>query len=119
MFDQVLVEFASLVGFAALVSLIVNVLKIIKLKGVPIIQDGTADKWVAGFNLAGVLALLVVKQFFPELQIQPIDSLLGEIAIVGSYIFSYVVMLLGSKLTYVATKGLPVIGKSHAEDGVG
>ena len=114
MFEQILVEFAALVGFAALVSVIINVLKVFG-----VVQDGTADKWAAGFNLVGVLALLAVKQFFPELQVQPIDNLLGEIAVIGSYILSYVVMLLGSKLTYVATKGLPVIGKSHTEDGVG
>jgi hypothetical protein len=109
-FDQILVEFAALVGFAALVSLVINVLKVIG-----VVQDGTADKWAAGFNLAGVLALLVIKQFFPDLQVGPIDNLLGQIAVIGSYILSYVVMLLGSKLTYVATKGLPVIGRSNSE----
>lgn len=110
MFEQVLVEFGALVGFAALASLLINVLKVFG-----VVHDGTADKWVAGFNLAGVLALLVIKQFFPELQVQPIDNLLGEIAIVGSYILSYVVMLLGSKLTYVAVRGLPVIGRSNSD----
>lgn len=114
MFEQILVEFGALVGFAALVSLVINVLKVFG-----VVKDGTADKWVAGFNLAGVLALLVVKQFFPELQIQPVDNLLGEIAVVGSYILSYVVMILGSKLTYMATKGLPVIGRSNSSGGVG
>jgi len=114
MFEQILVEFGALVGFAALASLLINVLKVFK-----VVQDGTADKWAAGFNLAGVLALLVIKQFFPELQVQPIDNLLGEIAVVGSYILSYVVMLLGSKATYLAVKGLPLIGRSFSEHGVG
>lgn len=113
MFEQVLVEFGALVGFAALASLLINVLKVFG-----IVKDGTADKWVAGFNLAGVLALLVIKQFFPELQVQPVDNLLGEIAIVGSYILSYVVMLLGSKATYLAVKGLPLIGRSHGTNNV-
>ena len=115
MFEQILVEFGALVGFAALVSLLINVLKVFG-----VVQDGTADKWVAGFNLAGVLALLVVKQFFPELQNQvpAMDNMLGEIAVIGSYILSYVVMILGSKITYSAVKGLPVIGRSNSE-GVG
>lgn len=114
MFEPILVEFGALIGFAALASLLINVLKVFN-----VVKDGTADKWSAGFNLAGVLALLVVKQFFPELQVQPIDNLLGEIAVIGSYILSYVVMLLGSKLTYVAVKGLPVIGRSNSESGAG
>lgn len=109
MFDQVLVEFGALVGFAALVSVIVNLLKV-----AGVVHDGTADKWVAGFDLAGVLALMVIKIWFPELQVQPIDNMLGQIAVVASYILSYVVMLLGSKVTYVATKGLPLIGKSNS-----
>ena len=113
MFEQVLVEFGELVGFAALASLLINVLKVFG-----VVKDGTAAKRVAGLNLAGVLTLLVAKQFFPELQIQPIDNMLGEIAVVGSYILSYVLMLLGSKLTYVATKGLPIIGKSHGTNTV-
>jgi len=109
MFDQVLIEFGALVGFAALVSVIVNILKV-----VGVVQDGTADKWVAGFDLAGVIALLVIRIWFPDIQITPIDNAMGQVAVVGSYILSYVVMLLGSKLTYVATKGLPLIGKSNS-----
>ena len=114
MFEQILIEFGALVGFAALVSLLINVLK-----AVGVVKDGTADKWVAGFNLAGVLALLVIKKFFPELQIKPIDNAMGEIAVIGSYILSYVVMLLGSKVTYIAVRGLPLIGRSNSDHGIG
>lgn len=54
MFSEILVEFAALVGFAALVSVIVNILKV-----AGVVKDGTADKWVAGFNLAGVLGFAI------------------------------------------------------------
>lgn len=114
MFAQILVEFAALVGFAALVSVIINILKV-----AGVVKDGTADKWSAGFNLAGVLALLIIKQFWPELQLQPIDNALYEAASVLSYILSYVAMLLGSKVTYIAVKGLPLIGKSNSDSGAG
>lgn len=109
MFENILIEVAALAGFSAIVSLIVNILKFFN-----VVKDGTADKWVAGFNLAGVIALYVTRIFIPDWNVLPVDNVLGEAAIVGSYIFSYVTMLLGSKLTYVATKGLPVIGTSNS-----
>jgi len=114
MFENLQVEFAALVGFAALVSLIINVLKV-----AGVVKDGTADKWVAGFNLAGLVAFIVVRTYLPEYDIVPIDDVLGQVAYIGIYILDFVVMLLGSKLTYIASKGLPVIGKSNSSDGVG
>lgn len=111
MFEQVLVEFAALVGFAAFVSLFVNALKV-----AGVVKDGTADKWVAGINMIGVLALVAVRLFVPDFDIIPVDNALKEIAVIGSYILGYVTMLLGSKITYVATKGLPLIGKSNSTD---
>lgn len=111
MFENVLVEFATLAGFAALVTVIVNVLKFFG-----VVKDGTADKWVAGFNLVGFIALYVVRHIIPDFNPIPIDSTMGEIALVGGYVLSYVTMLLGSKLTYVAVKGLPFIGKSNSGD---
>jgi len=119
MFENVLIEFAALAGFSAFVSVLVNVLKVVKIGGVPIIQDGTSDKWIAGANLVGVLALYAVRLFIPDFNPIVIDSTLQQIALIGAYIMSYVSMLLGSKLTYIATKGLPVIGKSFSDDGAG
>jgi len=103
-------EFVALIGFAALVSFLVNLLKVLK-----VVKDGTADKWVAGFNLIGLLALGVVRIFYPQYDIKPIDTALGSVAVIGMYILDYVVMLLGSKLTYFGVKGLPLIGKSNSE----
>ena len=114
MFENLQVEFAALVGFAALVSFVINALKV-----AGVVKDGTADKWVAGFNLAGLVAFIVVRTYLPEYDIIPIDNVLGQVAYIGIYILDFVVMLLGSKLTYIASKGLPVIGKSNSSDGVG
>ncbi len=108
--ENLAAEFAALLGFAALVSLIVNVLKTFG-----VVKDGTADKWVAGFNLLGLLVLGVVRIFFPQYDVKPVDAALGTVAMIGTYILGYIVMLLGSKLTYIGTKGLPVIGKSNSE----
>lgn len=109
MLDNVLIEFGALAGVAAFISFVVNILKYFN-----IVKDGTADKWVAGFNLAGVIALYIIKIINPDISVVPVDSVLREVAGVGMFIFSYVTMLLGSKLTYVAIKGLPVVGTSNS-----
>jgi hypothetical protein len=109
MFETILVQFSALVGFAALVSVVINILKMFG-----VVKDGTADKWVAGFNLAGILTLYGLRLFVPDFDATSADSAMQEMALVASYIVSYVGMLLGSKLTYIATKDLPVIGYSNS-----
>jgi len=109
MFENIVMEIGLLLGFAAFVSLLINVLKFFG-----VVKDGTADKWVGGFNLLGVLALFAVRIFIPDFDPLPIDSVLGTIAAVGSFVLSYVVTIWGSKITYKAVKGLPVIGKSNS-----
>lgn len=109
--EQFVGEFFALAGYAALVSLIIGILKT-----VGVVKDGTSDKWAAGFNLAGLLAFVVVRQFFPQVDVAPIDSALGQFAALGAYVLSYVVMLLGSKVTYSAVRGLPVVGKTFTSE---
>lgn len=113
MLEQVLLIFGSLLGFAALVSLLVNVGKYFG-----IVKDDTADKWVAGLNLIGVLALYLAKLFIPDFDPMPINSVMQELALVGTYILSFVGMIFGSRLTYSLTKGLPVVGKSFTTKDV-
>lgn len=110
MFDSILAQFATLLGFAAMVSVIINILKYFK-----VVKDGTADKWVAGFNFLGVLALFIIRLVNPDLDISLIDKNIGQFAIFAQYVLSFIVTLLGSKATYLATKGLPLIGKSNTE----
>lgn len=100
---------ASLLGFGAIVSVLVNVLK-----KFGVVQDGTSDKWIAGFNLVGYLILFVVTTWFPQINIPAIDAQLGAVAVVLNVVLGYVTTILGSKLTYVATKGLPLIGKTFS-----
>lgn len=109
MIEQVIVEVAALVGFAALVSVLVNIGKFFG-----VIKDGDADKWVAGANLIGVIALYVTRKFVPGFDPGVIDKTLAEIASVTGFVLSYLLMLFGSKFTYKQIKGLPVIGKSFS-----
>lgn len=108
-FDQTVTEVLALLGFAAFISLVVNILKFFG-----VVKDGTADKWVAGFNLVGILALYFVRLFLPTFDPLPIDNVLAQIAAVGGFILSYLTMIFGSKITYKAVRGLPMVGKSHS-----
>lgn len=110
MFNNIVLEVTALVGFAAFVSLLINVLKFFG-----VVKDGTSDKWVAGFNLAGILALFTARLFIPDWNPLPVDNILLEIATVGGYILTYVIMIYGSRFTYGVVKNIPLIGKSFSQ----
>lgn len=117
--ESILLEFGTLLGFAAFVSMLINVGKMIHWRDkegntVYLIPDGTADKWIAGLNLAGVIALYIIRLVIPEFDVLQVDTLLGEIALAGTYLLGFVLMLVGSKITYFGTRGLPVIGTSNS-----
>jgi hypothetical protein len=116
MWNEIVLEFASLLGFASLLALIINVLKVIKINGKPIVSDGNAQKWSLGGNLIGLLALYIFRIFKPDIPVVGVDSVLLEIATVGSYILSTVLQLGITKLTNFVVKGLPIIGKSFSLD---
>lgn len=100
---------AGLVGFGMLISFIVSVLKY-----TGVIVDGTSDKWVAGFNLVGIVAVVIIVNFFPQVNLPAIDEKIMGLVGVLNYIWSYMLTLLGSKMAYWLAKGLPVIGKSFS-----
>lgn len=114
MWNEVVVEFAALLGFAALLALIINILKFIKIKGKPIIADGEAQKWSLFGNLLGLLALYIFRIFQPDTSVIGIDQVLQEIATVGTYVLSIVGQLWVTKTTNSIVRGLPVIGKSYS-----
>lgn len=109
MFENVVAEVLALAGFAAIVALVINVGKLFGW-----VKDGDAVKWSGGLNLLGILALFVTRLFLPNFDVSGINSVMLTIATVGSYILSYVMSLGISKLTHIAVKGLPVIGKSYS-----
>ena len=108
MFENVVAEVGTLLGFAAFVMVLVNILKYFG-----VVKDGTADKWVAGLNLLGILLLYFTRLVRPEFDVLPVDATLKEVAVVGTAILSYVIMIGGSRLSYEAVRNLPLIGKSN------
>ena len=110
MFEQVVLIVAALSGFAALFVFIVNALK-----AFGIIKDGQAATWITGFNVVLTLVVYGFKLFKPDFDFGSIDPIAQEIAIIGTYILSFVSQILASKLTHYAVKGTPIIGFSYSE----
>jgi len=106
MVDNVLAILAGLGGLGTLISMVVNVLKM-----VGVVQDGTSERWVQGFNLLAFILVAVV--YFMNLQVDWtfVDGVIGFLVT----LLGFVVQLFGSKVAYSVTKGLPVIGYSYSE----
>lgn len=114
--NSVLALVLSLAGFAAFTTMLVNVLKIVKIKGNPIVKEGDAPKWTAGITLVGVIALYVTKLFLPNFDVSGVDKILLEIATIGAYITSFITTLGLEKVFHTIIKGVPVVGKSYSYD---
>ena len=107
---EMLIGFTSLAGIAALISLIINVLKVFG-----VVKDGTAQMWSAGLNLAAMAILFALKIFVPDADITAVDQKISLLVPVLTTVLGYIVQLLSSKLTYFAVKGLPIVGRSNSE----
>jgi hypothetical protein len=108
---SIISQFASLVGFAAFVAAIVN-----SLKTLGVIRDGDAPKWVAGFNAIGIIALLALRIFKPEMDIQMLDTQAAGIAAFLLVLVGFVAQIGISQWVHNILKGIPVIGKSFTLD---
>ena len=111
MFEEVVIIVGSLVGFAMLLSVITNILKV-----VGVVKEDTAQLWVTGGNVLLTLVVYGFKIFKPEFDFTILDPMAQEIAVVGTYILTFVLQSLGSKVTHYAVRGTPVIGKSFSYD---
>lgn len=109
MFDSLVVQWGTLLGFAALIAVLINILK---LAGV--VKDDTAHIWSAALNLAGLVALFLARFFAPDLDVPGLDQQAAEFANVMTVIVAYISQLLSSKLTHYAIKGVPFFGVSNS-----
>lgn len=108
---NLVLSFGTLVGFAALVAILINVLKTFG-----VVKDGDAPKWSAILNLAGLIGLSVAKIVWPDLAISAVDSVAGQVAEILVVVFSYVVQIVVSNKTHNALVDahVPLIGKSFS-----
>jgi hypothetical protein len=106
-FNALLSQFGTLAGFAALVAVVINLMK-----AAGFIQDGQAQTWSAAFNLLGLAALLYLRVFQPQADITYLDTQAAQIANILLIVGGYIIQLGGSKLTHILLSGTPLIGKS-------
>lgn len=107
--SNLLSQLQVLAGVGALIAFLVNIGKIVGL-----VKDGTAQNWVAGLNLAGLVALFVLRVFVPSADIGELDGLAATIAQLGVLVLGLVTQLLGSKLAHASVRGTWAIGKSFS-----
>ncbi len=109
-FMSLIEQLLALGGFAAIVAIVINVLK-----AIGVVKDGTAGTWAAGFNLVGLITLYLLKIFAPEVDISGVDAHLSQLAEIFSLIFSYVIQNWVSQGTHkvLSNGNVPVIGTSY------
>ena len=107
---NLLAQYAGLVGVAALIALVINVLKTLG-----IVTDGTAQNWSAGLNLVCLTGLLVLQIFAPQIDVAILDAKIAGLVEVGVVVLGYVLQLLGSRVTHSIVSGVALIGKSFSE----
>ena len=108
--ENLLAQYAGLVGVAALIALMINVLKTFE-----IVTDGTAQNWSAGLNLVFLTGLLVLQIWAPQVDVAELDAKIAGLVQVGVVVLGYVLQLLGSKVTHQIVKGTALIGTSNSK----
>lgn len=109
---ELVFTFGGLAGVAGLISMLVNVGK-----WAGVINDGTAQAWVAGLNLVVLGALVGVKLFDPSITLDFLDAQMGKIAQIGIFILGYATQIIGSNKIYPWLKQLKIPGLSYSHTG--
>jgi len=104
-------------GFAALVAVLINFGKKIKIKGAYLIKDGQAPTVSLVCNLIGMVALFIAQQFFPQFDVSQVDTVMSMIATIGMDILTLLGQLKVSEFTHNTTKAT-VIGKSYSAENL-
>lgn len=106
--NELIAQFIGLMGVAALIAMLINLLKM-----VGVIKDGDAQKWSAGLNLAALIAFIVLRTFYPAIDIAGLDEAAQAVATIGAVVLTYLAQILGAGISYKIVRGLPGIGFSH------
>lgn len=114
--ETILAILAALVGWPALVALVIDILKYLG-----IVDDGTAGKWNLGFNLVGFLLVGIGVGFFPNIDITKLDEVLLQYVKLAAYVFALVVQILttrGFHALYVRTEIGSKYGSYQSEESL-
>lgn len=96
MLDNILLIVGALVGWPALVALVIDILKL-----AGIVDDGTAGKWSLGLNLLGFILVGVAVGFYPNVDIPGIDKRLLEIVQIGAYILTVIAQIFITRQAHI------------------
>ena len=101
-------QFVALAGIAALISVVVNLLKV-----AGVVKDGQSDYYVVGLNLFGLVVLFAFRVFQPaSINLPGWDASAASIAQILTIVLGFIGQLGVSRVSYAATKGMPLIGKT-------
>jgi hypothetical protein len=106
------VGFGSLVGVAALISAIIDVLKTLG-----VVADGTAGRWSAGLNLVAFAVLVYFAIFQPQIATQVLDGYAGQIAMILLFVLGYLVQIFTASGVHDQLKAMriPLLGASSTK----
>jgi len=100
-------QYGLLLGVAAFVAALVNVLKFLK-----IATDGTAANWALGLNLLGFVLFVVAN--IAGLPTAGVDAIVGSLAALIMTILGLLGQLVVSRGVNAGLRGTPLIGYSHS-----
>ncbi len=111
LFQNLILQFGTLAGVAALIASLINVAKVF---GLP---DGSAPKVSAGLSLLAFVALVALNMFAPEVNVVDLDVQASDFSVVVMYILGFVVQLgLPAQFHKFLNKAeVPLIGVSHSD----
>lgn len=108
--DQIVDVAGTLVGVAAVVALLLNVLK---WSGA--LPDGWAGLISAGINLAVLVVIAVVLKVNPAFNFASFDAQAGEFAQTAAVLFAYIVQITSSKSAHrFMSSGLGIKAATHS-----
>lgn len=109
----------SAAGIVSLLVILLNFLKSVKVKGVPLVKDGEAGRWFKALQLGTLVILAAVKYYLPDVSLSVLDEFAADLA--DTY-GSLIVILLpfgvrfGELFYRLGVRGIPWLGKSHTEE---
>jgi hypothetical protein len=115
MFEQIILQFVTLAGVAALIAALVNVFKVF---GLP---DGKAPEVSSALSLIAFVALASFRIFAPEISIEGLDAKAADLAGLVLYVLGFVVQMgLPARFhEWLAGGNVPVFGKSFSREKSG
>ena len=109
--SKLVAEFLALVGLAAFLAGVVNLLKLLG-----IVQDGSSATWSAALNLVGFVLFVALKIFSPDIDVLGLDGMLKTVAEVLVLLLSLFGQVFFSRLVHAhVLRGVWLVGKSFSK----